>query len=266
MSVLATDYGVIGLGFISLLVIVVACVFLLKRQPSMLAIQKKSKMLSASKKRFFETLINDLGNEFYIFAGVGMRGIVELAATANRRQRKEALKEISDGYFDFVLVSPATMSTYAVIKLQDFGVKNQNMRKARENAVTRICESANLKLFYFDIREDYSRKDITRLITGKPGRVGRPSIDHQSELELQSRSYTVDGHMRVCPKCRSELVTKIATKGSRLGEKFHLCRKYPYCDFRIAAKDNQAMESLDMEELKRKHKAANKKAYNNWGA
>lgn len=261
MSLFDNDYIVIGLGLLVLLIILAVGGFLLKRKPSPLIIQKKSKMLNTSQKKFFETLINDLGNEFYIFAGVDIRKIVELAPAANHRQRKEALKEISNGYFDFVLVSPATMSTYAVIKLQDFGAKKPKMRKAHENAITRICESASLKLFYFDVREDYSRKDITRLITGRPGRMARATVDHQSELELQSRSYTVDGDMRTCPKCRSELVTKVATKGRSLGEKFHLCRKYPYCDFRIAAKDNRAIANLDIEERRRK---STKKVYNNW--
>jgi ssDNA-binding Zn-finger/Zn-ribbon topoisomerase 1 len=98
-----------------------------------------------------------------------------------------------------------------------------------------------LRLFYFDARADYTGLDICRLIIGKSkgdrSNEDRLSATHQSQLTIDNSSHSISGYARSCPKCRSEVVTKVSVKGRTIGEKFLMCRKYPYCDYRIAKKD-----------------------------
>lgn len=259
-----TDYNV-DMWFFSIEIVCVLVVMLLglglclwlrrKHVHVPLAIKKKSKLLSASEKTFLEILINALGNDYFVFVKIGVMGVVDFKVPLKGWQRKMAVNVIDSSTFDFVLVEPINMSPFAVIELQDFSDKNRKNRKKREKQLTRICDAANIKVFYFNVRDDFSKVDLARLITGKSRRKAPTNVDHQTLLEEQSRSCTEGGVARTCPKCRQPLVTKVATAGSRIGEKFHLCKRYPSCDFRISAKDTRTLKGMDYKESKWKDAA-----------
>jgi len=65
--------------------------------------------------------------------------------------------------------------------------------------------------------------------------------------------------IRSCPKCYSEVVVKIAVKGENIGEKFLMCRKYPYCDYQLPVKDVLLKQLQEKEEQRR-----GKAGYRNW--
>jgi len=134
--------------------------------------------------------------------------------------------------------------------------------KHRDKLVSRACKSSKLKLFYFDVRQDYQNMDITRLITGKSKGSSVRTPTHESQLTVDHSSLSITGQVRHCPKCRSELVTKVSLKGSDIGEKFLMCRKYPYCDYRMSMSDLESMRKLEREESEK----GKSKGFSNWSS
>ena len=138
-------------------------------------------------------------------------------------------------------------------------------KQYREKIIGSICRNLDIKLFYFDGRQDYSGMDICRLITGKTSSkktqsktADNPMMALVDECSLEE-NVSVTEKVRSCPKCYSEVVTKIAMKGDKIGEKFLRCRKYPYCDYQISVKD------VSIKDIERKEEASRKKAgYQNW--
>ncbi|MFT5573150.1 MAG: ssDNA-binding Zn-finger/Zn-ribbon topoisomerase 1 [Cryomorphaceae bacterium] len=55
------------------------------------------------------------------------------------------------------------------------------------------------------------------------------------------------------------MVTKVAVKESRIGEKFLMCRKYPYCDYKLPVSDEKVLKM----QKKEQHQAA-KPGFGDW--
>jgi len=233
-------------------------------------VQRKSRMLSVAERNLLDCLADALSDKYFIFAKVGMNEVIEPSSGAKLFDTKYLNEEIDGNYFDFVLCNISDMSIFGIVELEysersASQRKSSAKRKRRDALIDRLCKSANLKLFYFDVRQDYKNMDIARLITGKskqPAIDERASPTHQSQLTIDNSSHSVIGNIRSCPKCRSEVVTKVAVKGSNIGEKFLMCRKYPYCDYRISMKDLESMRELEQDEV-RKSKS---EGFKNWSA
>lgn len=258
----------IGLVFVCL---VVAWVSFAKRKythAENMAVQRKSRFLSVAEHNLFGCLVEALSDNYFIFARVRMQSVIEAKSNAigvNRIRR-----QLSGHYFDFVLCRKIDMSIFGVIELEhkDRADKGRSRSLAKREQDTKMiahaCKSANLKLFYFDVKRDYSRVDICRLITGKSKVVERErfSPTHESQLTIDSPSNTITGYARTCPKCYNEVVTKVAVKGRDIGEKFMMCRKYPYCDYRIAMTDVDSIRRLQMGEAIK----SRTEGYKDWSA
>lgn len=234
-----------------------------KQQTRPLVVQRKSRFLNPSQRQFFEALVDALSDRYFIFTRVGMRGVVENKEEAGFYQRGRTNKQIENSYFDFVLCQKIDMSIFAVIELQNFDGKSKRIRLRREALLSRVCEGAGLKLFYFDVRQDYKSKDLARLITGRSNtKLEKKSVitpTHESQLSVDTLSQSVHGHHRTCPKCRSDVVTKVAVRGSQLGKKFLMCRKYPYCDYQILSSEEN-INRIEQEERRK----SDFDGFNNW--
>jgi len=225
-------------------------------------LQRKSRIFSAAERTLFECLVNSLNEDFYIFAKFGILDAVEPSSSANWLHTKQLKSRLKDESFDYLLCKKSDLSVFGAIELENFDQDtNKKMRASREKLISTVCKSANIKLFYFDIRQDYREMDIRRLVTGKsaPASDEKTSATHQSRLSVDSQSVSAFGHMRSCPKCHSELVTKVAVKGKRIGEKFLMCRKYPYCDYQLSMKDAE-MQKMQQKEAQR----AKKPGFSDW--
>ena len=234
-----------------------------KKQATPLSVQRKSRLLNPSQRQFLEALVDALGDQYFIYIRVGMRGVVEHKAGAGFFDRLRTNNQIENSYFDFVLCEKLNMSIFAVVELQNFDSRSKRNRLKREALLARVCDGAGLKLFYFDIRQDYKKKDLARLITGRSKnkveqtRVIAPS--HESQLSVDTLSHSVLGHQRTCPNCRSKVVTKVAVRGEQIGQKFLMCRKFPYCDYRVLWSDEN-INKIEQEERRK----ADVDGFNNW--
>lgn len=257
--------GLVVAGFVGLWVM---CARLIYARSKTIRVQRKSRFLSVAERTFFDCLIDELSDKYFVFAKVAINNVVEPSPSARTLDVKCISEELKGLDFDFVLCSQNDMSIYGVVELEHSD-KNKVTRKGkqRQKLVGRACKSAGLKLFYFDVRQDYKSMDIARLITGKSKKIvasqDQQSPTHQSQLTIDSPSHSVVGNIRNCPKCRSEVVTKVSVKGSNIGEKFLMCRKYPYCDYRLSMSEVDEMNTAEQQAGSHKTKAG---GYKNWSS
>lgn len=197
-------------------------------------VQRKSRVLAPSERAFFERLVSALSDDYFIFAKMSMLDVVEVSPNASWFQKRSIQKCLANTRLDYILCQKRDLSIFGVVELENFENKADNKaRREREKLVSRICQLSNIRLFYFDARQDYQDVDIHQLITGRPSKSEfENSPTHQSQLTID-RSVNDMVRSRSCPKCHGEVAIKVAVKGKHAGEKFLMCRKYPYCDYQL---------------------------------
>ncbi len=205
-------------------------------------LQRKSRLLSAAERNFYELLSSSLGEEYCVFAKVRVLDVVETSPGVAWMKMKKIQRALADNFFDFVICKKNDMSIYGVIELEKFNEKDgKKSERGRESVVAEVCKESKLKMYYFDIRQDYRDVDLRRLITGRSAIKREPAAvspaTHKSRLTVAGESVSEFSSLRSCPKCHSEVVTKVAVKGDHIGEKFLMCRKYPYCDYQVPLHD-----------------------------
>lgn len=245
----------------------VAAFFILRMRSQNMAfeVQRKSKILSPAEKGFFECLINALDQDFYIFAKVAVLDVVEAIPAISKSQAKALRKRLQGECFDYVMCKKHDLSIFGVVELENFEKRSSGRTgHSREGLVSAVCKAAHLRLFYFDIRQDYHGVDIRRLVTGRTGKAHKEvdnSAGQATQVTIDNTSYAAYAKQRACPQCNGEVVTKVAVKGKNLGEKFLMCRKYPYCDYRMAINDPKIV-SMERHATKQKKKPG----FSDWSA
>ncbi|MEM7359195.1 MAG: DUF2726 domain-containing protein [Pseudomonadota bacterium] len=232
------------------------------------AVQRRSRILSPAEKNFFECLVNALSDDYYIFTKVAMLDVVEMSPTAKFWESRRAKKRLSSECLDYVLCKKQDLSIFGVVELENFDKKsNQNEKVARERLINSVCKAAHLRLFYFDVRQDYQGVDIRRLVTGRSSNpiLNSPGGASKSQFTIDNSSYAAFAKQRTCPQCNGEVVTKVAVKGKRIGEKFLMCRKYPYCDYRVAMNDKTVIQKIQQKDA-REEEVAQRPGFRDWSA
>jgi hypothetical protein len=206
-------------------------------------VRRKSRLLTVSERNLFEGLVLALSDSYFIFSKVGIQHVIEQTPGASGLDVKRITEDIKEQHFDFVLCRQDDMSIFGVVELKYKGKgRESRKRRKRHKLLSRLCLSANLKLFYFDARQDYKSMDIARIVTGKSKIAGSDRAlagTHSTQLSVEETSQSEAPNIKTCPKCRGELNTKVAVKGDNLGEKFLICSKYPYCDYRVLVSEFQ---------------------------
>lgn len=208
-------------------------------------LQRKSRLMSAAERNFYELLCTSLGDEYAVFAKVRVLDVIEPCPGVTWMKEKKVQRLLADNFFDFIICRKNDMSFYGVVELEKFDDKDgKKSDQGREATVAQVCEEAKLKVYYFDIRQDYKGIDLCRLITGRSRVVKKEPISatHKSRLTVDGSSVSEYSRSKSCPNCNSEVVTKVAVKGDHIGERFLMCRKYPYCDYQIPMPDAKVQE------------------------
>ncbi|NND00759.1 MAG: DUF2726 domain-containing protein [Gammaproteobacteria bacterium] len=258
------EWGLIALAVLALLLFV----FVLHRRADKFdfALQRRSRLLTPAEKKFFECLITSLGDDFYIFTKIAMLDAIEASPGASRIDSWQIKRRLSSERLDYVLCKKHDLSIFGVIELENFEKKGDKREIAqREKLVDTVCKAAHLRLFYFDVRQDYQNIDIRRLVTGRSARPKEPlaSGAAKSQFTIDDSSYAAFAKHRNCPQCNGEVVTKVAVRGKHIGEKFLMCRKYPYCDYRVMMNKGQMKQKAQQSEA-RSEREAEKTGYADW--
>jgi len=254
-------------GGLSLLVIAIFLINFLGQSyyRNKFPLEIKKRMLSVDEQNFLKNLERALEGDYYIFAKVRLLDITKFDVHSNWINQRAVKKQLQDLCADFVLCKKSDMSISGIVELEKFN-KRVALKQYREKLLSSVCNKADIRLFYFDARQDYSGMDLCRLITGKSKQTkdsrlavsADPSMVSLAEGDSMMETEAVE-KIRSCPKCYSEVVVKIAVKGDNIGEKFLMCRKYPYCDFQLPVKDVLLKKMQEKEDNRRR-----KAGYRSW--
>ncbi len=232
--------------------------------------QYKSRLLNTSGQLFFKLLTESLGHDFFVLAKVRVLDVVEPTAVMNGVRYRKLKKELESESFDYVICKQSDFSTVGVIKLEHLSGKPGRRNALRKSElVDELCKVSKLKLFYLDARQQYKDSDIRRIIIGsdpvdneksQSNRNDEVSTSVLSEMTQTQSVHSEQLGLGSCPKCNGSLVTKVAVTGKHIGERFLMCRKYPYCDYRVLMSD----ENLAKIRAESKRKTTVKKGFADW--
>ena len=234
-----------------------------------LPLNLNKRILSVEEQKFLNQLQCELGSEYFIMPKIRFVDFSHLDSMANVFVKLAVKWGINNLCADFVVCRKKDSSIFSVVELEKLD-KSRSKKERREKVISSMCDNMGIKLYYFDPRQDYSAIDIRRLITGKRRSTADQKIPSTTSVLTNSTVASVEAKSIIedlskvkkkhtCPKCYAEVITKMAVKGNSIGEKFLMCRKYPYCDYQVPLADES------VKEIQKKANASFKKAgYTKW--
>lgn len=193
--------------------------------------QKIDTLFSPAERSFLGILNQVIGDQVQIFGKVRVADVIAPKKGINRSEWQKAFNKISGKHFDFLVCDKKDLSVLFAIELDD---KSHNSKKRQERDVflKGACNSADLPLIQIPAQATYNINEIRQLFASfLPAET---TIHFESEPKLTSTLETSVGktptiEVKICPKCSSEMVRKVAKKGKNAGNEFWACSAFPKC-------------------------------------
>ena len=126
---------------------------------------KKSRyFLSPAERKFFDILVNLVGDKYQIFAQTRMAEVLFVANEPVDRIRYD--NHLRCRHLDFLLCDVKEKRPLLAIELDDSSHKNY-YRKENDEFKNTACESAGLPLLRFKVKQNYSKQEILDSIQEK---------------------------------------------------------------------------------------------------
>ncbi len=284
-------FNLLSQGWLTLIVaLIIAISFVVafrksrNRVPESFAgLRKKPFLLDPSYRALYDTLCDALDYEFHVFSKVCISELIARGPTVSERRFNRLSDSLNGQTFDYVVCKKSDLSIAAVIELESREKTTSASQAVQRSAlIKQLCAAMKLKVFYLDADQRYRGQDLRRLITGQ-SQCAKPNSKESSTLEVATSwtdnlvteteyDETALGGLSSCPDCHSELVTKMAMKGPHIGERFVMCRKYPYCEYRVQLDEHKALQKQTDASTKRNtggfvhphDRQPQTKGYSNW--
>jgi len=194
-------------------------------------------VLTPAERSFYGVLKQVVGGETEIFTKVRVADVLKPQKGISKGAWQTAFNKISRKHFDFLLCNKTDLSFICGIELNDISHKNKN-RKERDNFLLSACGSANLPLVMIDAQANYSLTEIKQTLSAYiPVLSNEPTTEittpplSTNEITQPLEKTGVEQEAKVCPKCSSILVKRVAKKGIHAGKEFLACNAYPKCKY-----------------------------------
>ena len=181
-------------------------------------------LFSPAERSFYGVLRQVVGNNANIFGKVRVADVVMPRKGLSRSDRQKAFNKISGKHFDFVLCNNSDLSVICAIELDDRSHRSKK-RQQRDEFLVTVCKGADVPLIQIRASSSYVIDDVKQLIAPYMN-FNEPRSTNDEKAKLKS----VTGK-KICPKCSSKMVIRVAKKGRNLGKKFWACGAYPKCKY-----------------------------------
>ena len=209
------------IGFVVLL----AASFLLKRKnptTNDATYQLQGPLFTPAERSFYGVLKQVCGDQAEVFGKVRVADIITPAKGQGRSDWQRAFNHIAAKHFDYVICQPGDLAAIAAIELNDSSHKRR-ARANRDALLEQACASAGLTLHQIEARHGYQVTELrATLFGGSEDAAAAPGSEPAGAPQWNSQS---------CPKCGSELVKRIAAKGTHKGSEFLSCSAFPACRY-----------------------------------
>lgn len=194
--------------------------------------QKIDTLFSPAERSFLGVLNQAIGEQVQIFGKVRVADVMTPKNGMNHSEWQKAFNKISRKHFDFLVCDKKDLSVLCVIELDDKS-HNSKKRQERDTFLKGACNSAGLSLIQIPAQATYSINEIRQLFASfLPAETTKNLEDDPgsvSTLETTVSKIYEAQVKKLCPKCSSELVKKVAKKGKNTGNEFWACSSFPKC-------------------------------------
>jgi len=216
-------FGVIGIVILVLLVLLKA-----KNgeggQKNDYQYSKQEVLFSPAERSFLGVLNQAIGNEAQIFGKVRVADVIKPKKGMSKSDWQKAFNKISGKHFDFILCDQNSLSIICAIELDDSTHKRIERTK-RDIFLVSACKSASLPLIQIPAKHSYKISEVKELLSQFVCSKTNEILEHEKEKTI------VNEQRKVCPKCSSALVKKVAKKGENSGSEFLACSSFPKCRY-----------------------------------
>lgn len=214
-------------------------------------------LFSPAERSFLGVLEQAVGDTYSIFGKVRVADVASVRQMKNRSAWQRAFNRISAKHFDFLLCTKTDLAIVCAIELDDVSHAGRK-RKARDAFLADLCAAAGLPLVQVPAKRGYASIELRTQIFQKlgliPGWQGGGGSGRQDDAYCASTvdqtSATVPTTREAmgvtlsdstdnptCPKCSASMLQRFIKTGSKAGETFWSCSKFPKCSgVRVAAK------------------------------
>jgi hypothetical protein len=197
--------------------------------------EQQRTLMSPAERSFYGVLCKAVEGNAVVFAKVRVGDVIKTKSGLTASERQSAFNRISAKHFDFVLCRPSDLSIFATIELDDKS-HGSAKRVDRDKFLEGACQSANLRLHRFKASKSYVVADIQQTLFGLSKREPNTAFGNQKvepvilDQDFESDSKN-DSYRKLCPKCGSALVQRVAKKGKHKGSQFLACSAFPRCRY-----------------------------------
>ena len=192
--------------------------------------QKLGALFSPAERSFFGVLNLAVGNDVVVFGKVRVADVIAPQKGMKRSEWQRAFNKISGKHFDFVLCKKDDLSVLCVIELDD-GSHHSRRRAARDSFLESACRSAGIPLARFPARSAYNVDDVRKSLEALVPRVVSSISNTPNDTAGIDTSERSPSGVKLCPKCSSVMVKKVARKGRHAGKEFWACSAFPACRY-----------------------------------
>lgn len=224
-----------------LLIIIIVAILLLAKQKKLSSSSESmetsfeliNSLFTPAERSFYGVLKQAVNGETEIFAKVRVADALKPQKGISKSAWQTAFNKISRKHFDFLLCNKGDLSIICGIELNDQSHKNKD-RRDRDNFLKSACSSANLPLIMLNAQKTYSLAEIKQTLsehmpTGPvKTEIAEQPLTQNGPVEVPQES-ALTPEVKICPKCSSELVKRVAKKGTHAGKEFWACSAYPKC-------------------------------------
>jgi len=139
-------------------------------------------------------------------------------------ERQRAFNKISAKHFDFLLCDNNDLSVICAVELNDSSHQSSNRQK-RDEFLKGACGAAGIPLIQVPAKSSYVIDEVKHLLAPHIGEKRMAAHAPQTEPEEAL------SNEKICPKCSSPMVKRIAKKGSNAGSEFWGCTAFPKCRY-----------------------------------
>lgn len=185
-------------------------------------------LFSPAERSFFGVLNQAVGENAQVFGKVRVADVIAPKKGLSRSDWQKSFNKISGKHFDFVLCTKNDFSVLCAVELNDSS-HDSKKRKDRDTFIEGACQSANVPLIQITARSTYNINEIKQSIAAYL--IGSQLPDSTQEPVAEAIEHQSSDNEKVCPKCSSKMVKKIAKKGKNIGNEFWACSAFPKCRY-----------------------------------
>ena len=187
-----------------------------------------SPLLTPAEQAFRLVLMQALPDDYVLFAMVRLADILNVKKGFDARTRQGHFNRIASKHADFVICDNASLVPSVIIELDDSS-HERRAASERDRQKDAILEGAGLAVLRIKAQRIYDVADLRgKLLAALTGQGQGSSIVSTGSLS-QASVVVEESGAKTCPKCGSPMVRRVAKHGSKKGEEFWGCSRYPHC-------------------------------------